>query len=212
MIVYSYSSDTGELVGQFQARLDPLETKVRGENVFLIPANATTNTPPVIPDGKVAVFKEGTWSLVDDYRGQTTYANDGSLLEIESLGTIPDGYSLTPPEPTLEEIRAKKKQELATKRYTLETGGITVNNVHIQTDRESRSNLIAARTLAKEDATYSTYWKTADGSFMKLDAETIIAIADAVVEHVEKCFRDEMQLAAQIDAATTLEELRAIEI
>ena len=152
----------------------------------------------------------GVYTIVEIKAALLDYQTHQAQPLVLAGGTVMQTYVAADIE--LDAAKEQAKTALASKRYDAETGGITVINVHIQTDRESRSNLIAARTLAKEDATYSTYWKTADGSFMKLDAETIIAIAYAVVEHVEKCFRDEMQLAAQIDAATTLEELRAIEI
>ena len=90
---------------------------------------------------------------------------------------------------------------LAGYRYGIETGGITFNSVSIKTDRESRANLIAARILAKEDVNYTVKWKTENG-FAELDAAAVLAVAQAVSDHVQKCFDVEADVAAQIEAGT----------
>jgi hypothetical protein len=90
---------------------------------------------------------------------------------------------------------------LAAYRYEVENGGITVSGVSVQTDRESRGNLTAARILAKEDPAYSTTWKTG-GGFVTLDAATILTIAQTVHDHVQKAFNVEAAVTAEIEAGT----------
>lgn len=214
MDIFNYQPDTGEFVGQSTARIDPLETEAQGQNVYLIPANATTVAPPAAPDGKAAVFDGVAWALVDDYRGQTIYGPDDETKEVEALGPIDDGWSLTaptPPVPTLAEEKADKKAALAAKRYAVEAGGITVGQTPVKTDRETQAILTGARTLAKEDPAYSVNWKT-PGGFVTMDAATIIAVADAVAAHVQACFDNEMNITAQIDAAADVAAVRAIDL
>jgi hypothetical protein len=83
-------------------------------------------------------------------------------------------------------------------RYAKETGGLNVNGVAIQTDRESRASLIAARILAKENAGYTVKWKT-EGGFVTLNAAQAIAIADAVGAHVQKCYAAEALVQPQLE-------------
>lgn len=118
---------------------------------------------------------------------------------------------LMPPDPTLDELKARKKADVATARYEAETGGCTVDGVMIATDRGSQALLTAAVVMARLDPEFKTKWKCADGSFKQLDAFQLRAIGDAVIAHVESCFAREGELCEQIDAATTPEELDAIQ-
>lgn len=97
-----------------------------------------------------------------------------------------------------ETVKINLKQYLANYRYSIETGGLN----GIQTDRETRANLVSARTLAKEDANYTVKWKAANGAFVTLNAAQIIATADAVAAFVAKCFASEESVATAIDAGT----------
>lgn len=95
-------------------------------------------------------------------------------------------------------LPSRLKQYLANYRYSIETGGLN----GIQTDRETRANLVSARTLAKEDDNYTVKWKAANGAFVTLNAAQIIATADAVAAFVAKCFASEESVATAIDAGT----------
>lgn len=58
MKIFHYHPDTGILIGEGVADESPLEP-----GVWLIPAAATTTEPPTAPDGEVAVFADGSWTL-----------------------------------------------------------------------------------------------------------------------------------------------------
>lgn len=122
--------------------------------------------------------------------------------------TVPD--EPLPPEPTLDELKAQKKAEIASARYDTETGGCTVDGVTIATDRGSQALLTAAVVTARLDPEFKTRWKCADGRFKQLDAFQLRAIGDAVIAHVEACFAREGELVELIDAAQTPEDLAAI--
>ena len=121
--------------------------------------------------------------------------------------TMPD--EPLPPEPTLEELKAQKKAEIAAARYKAETSGTTVNGVLIDTGRDSQALITGAALAAMLDENYSLNWKTTSG-FIHLTAPEIIAVAQAVRAHVQACFDKEGELVARINAATTKEELDAI--
>jgi hypothetical protein len=111
--------------------------------------------------------------------------------------------------PTFEDLRNRKYREIAQARYNAEIAGITINGVSIKTDRESQGLITGAALKAMQDPDYTCRWKGIDG-FMTLNATQIIAIADAVRQHVQSCFDHEAELQPLIEAATTEAELEAI--
>lgn len=121
--------------------------------------------------------------------------------------TVPD--EPLPPEPTLDELKAQKKQEIAAARYAAETAGTTVNGITIDTGRDSQALITGAALAAMLDENYSLNWKTANG-FIHLTAPEIIAVAQAVRAHVQTCFDREGELVALVDAAETAEDLDEI--
>ena len=64
MRIYHYHPDTKEYLGNGKARLSPLDAK-EGNEVFLIPANATEIVPPKEVEGKARVFENNAWKYVD---------------------------------------------------------------------------------------------------------------------------------------------------
>lgn len=129
----------------------------------------------------------------------------------EILSVWGDTPTVKDPEPTLDELKAAKRDEIAAARYEAETGGCTVDGVMIATDRGSQALLTAAVVMARLDLEFKTQWKCADGSFKQLDAFQLRSIGDAVIAHVEACFAREGELCELIDAAQTPEELAAIQ-
>lgn len=105
MLVYHYDEETKEFLYEEEASIDPLETGLKGENVYLLPANATFEKPLEKQDYKAVVFNGETWEYIEDYRGVTVWKSYYESMVIEELGAIPDGYSLEQPEMTEEEKR-----------------------------------------------------------------------------------------------------------
>lgn len=111
--------------------------------------------------------------------------------------------------PSLPELKAQKKAEIAAARYEVETAGTTVNGVLIDTGRDSQALITGAALAAMLDPEYSLNWKTVDG-FNHLTAPEIIAVVQAVRAHVQACFDREAELCALVDAAETKEDLDEI--
>ena len=59
------SDGPNEYNGSSEARLDPLETEEQGEDVYLLPANATFIEPPQAGENEIQVFDTDmeTWSV-----------------------------------------------------------------------------------------------------------------------------------------------------
>jgi hypothetical protein len=111
--------------------------------------------------------------------------------------------------PTLARTKADKREEIAESRWQAETGGLAVNGMTIATDRESQALITGAALQATIDASYTCQWKTAAG-FVTLDATAILAVAQAVREHVQESFDREAELAGEVGAAVSIEAVEAI--
>jgi hypothetical protein len=114
--------------------------------------------------------------------------------------------------PTMEQVRQWKCAGLAELRWEKETGGTTFNGLSIATDAVSQTKIIGAVVGAQIDPNAVINWKTADGAFVTLDAHAITAVAMAVRAHVQACFDREAELKAEIEAASTVEEIVAIDL
>jgi hypothetical protein len=76
----------------------------------------------------------------------------------------------------------------------------------------SQTNYIGAVVGAQIDPDAVIDWKMADGTFVKLDAAAITAVALAVRAHVQACFDNEAVLKAQIETAITAEEIAVVDL
>ena len=76
------------------------------------PANALRGEePPTARPGFHPAEKAGQWIAIEDHRGETGYVN-GQPHEIKDFGPLPDGWSDTPPPPTLHEAREARLDEV----------------------------------------------------------------------------------------------------
>ena len=90
MKIYPYSQITGESLGKEKnARLDPLETEKQKKDVFLLPAFCTDIKPPSTKKNEAAVFENGAWSIVPDYRGTVYYTGKDTFTITELGDNIP---------------------------------------------------------------------------------------------------------------------------
>lgn len=69
---------------------------------------------------------------------------------------------------------------------------------------------ILLTALAISDPDMTVDWKLGNGQFITLNSPTIIALAGAVLAHVQAQFTQEKDLNILVDQATTFEELNAI--
>jgi hypothetical protein len=90
MKVHNYSRDTGEYISSTDARESPLEP-----DVFLVPAYATTTSPPDVGQNQAAVWGGSSWSVVPDHRGETYWDTSGEMVVIEGLGVSPESDWVT---------------------------------------------------------------------------------------------------------------------
>lgn len=106
-----------------------------------------------------------------------------------------------------EEVTAQWADQIAARRFQVETGGVTVEGVQINTDRDSQSLLTGAAFAASLDPGYHIKWKAATG-FVDLTGEQILGIASQVRAFVQACFNREAKLLGAVaDGSITSEML-----
>lgn len=124
MKVYNYDPETGIYINEGIADESPLE-----EGVWLIPAHATEIAPPSVPEGKVAVWKDGSWS-------------------VETAPAKPEPIKPNPvPEPTQQE-----RANAAARRYLGDTDWYVIRQVEtgVAVPQEILDKRAAARESIKE--------------------------------------------------------------
>lgn len=107
---------------------------------------------------------------------------------------------------TIEELRARKLQELAQQRYMIETAGITFAGEKVRTDRQSQGMLTAAWVSAQQNPGAKIDWKGPAG-WQLVDKGTIEAMSSAVGAHVQACFSAERLHAEKISNLKTSGEI-----
>lgn len=163
----------------------------------------------------------GWWpvhSEVPDY-DQSTQRLSGQIDETpdpttKTVTVRPLVVNLTPAEleARLIALRAERKSAATALRWEKETGGILIGGVPVATDDRSKTLILGKRAQAQSNPTMSFRWKAASGDWVDLTGAQIIAIADAVGDHVQACFDREGELQDLIDAAETAGDALAVDI
>lgn len=93
---YQYNAD-GYFVGEV-------------EDYGLLPNNAT-HTQPAFTEGFIPRWTGAAWEQVVNMKGRSGYLN-GQPYAITEYGPAPDGWSETPPLPTLADAQTTKRQQI----------------------------------------------------------------------------------------------------
>ena len=107
--IYLYDNNN-EYIGESITMLDPEETRLQGKEVWLMPPNSTT-LKPELKKGYAPVWNSETWDYVEDHRGKKGYVGK-TVVEIQKLGPLPDGFTTEKPEMTSEELKEQHRQEI----------------------------------------------------------------------------------------------------
>ncbi len=195
---------TGEALKAFIESQAPDRSWFESQEAALTAAKPEMTTlPPELAD---AVPVERAIRPVEWYQTSRVGApvlRDGSWIRPVEVVDLPDD---TP----IEDLRSRLQSAIAAHRYRIETQGLPFGTSRIKTDRESQATITSAWSVAKQNPSTVVDWKAEDG-WVQLDAATVVAIGDAVFDHVQSCFTREKQLSEAVAAAATFEELRAID-
>lgn len=142
-----------------------------------LPSRSTPTPPPELEGEQVA-----RWT--------------GSGWEVLECAPEPDPLP-TPDWPAL----------IAARRYQVETGGVTVEGIPVNTERDSQALMTGAAFAASLDPAYHIKWKAATG-FVDLTGEQVIGLASQVRAFVQACFNREAELLGFVaDGSITAEML-----
>lgn len=117
---------------------------------------------------------------------------------------------------TLDLARKKKRADIKAKRQEEEEGGFAVPGVGVfDSDPASQTKIIGASVAAQkalhEGSTFSRTWTTADDGSVLLDAEQMLAVGMALMDHVDAVHQTARTLRVLIDQAETMEQLGAVD-
>ncbi|MEQ8822744.1 MAG: DUF4376 domain-containing protein [Filomicrobium sp.] len=194
MIVYSYAEDTGELVGQMQARILPKRENLPDEDArkWQIPANATRLQPPIAGVGQVAVYGAGAWTTQIDKRGETWWTATGEEKVVDFIGDpAAQGLLSEKPEiaPTNEDVNAERDRRIAL-GFTFEGRSYQWNESAITSAATGATvaigNGVQAGDLRWHGGDSDFYWTDEDNSDVPMDAPTVQALHAAMRAHQQK--------------------------
>lgn len=140
---------------------------------------------------------------------RTQLATVSNAADIASLVTATDTTVVTP---TLESVKAAKLAQIADWRYRQEVSGIDVNGMLVLTDRETQAQLTGAYVSLTQGLVQNVNWKVNSTTWITLTLLEIAAMAEAVSNHVQRCFTAEYMLTQQVQAATTIEQVQNISL
>lgn len=96
MNLYNYDKNTKEYLSTTIASADPMETKIRGEFVPLVPACATVIEPPKTGENEVAIFNGKVWEIKKDFRVSHKICDENfNIKDITEIGEIEENYLIT---------------------------------------------------------------------------------------------------------------------
>lgn len=142
--------------------------------------------------------------------GDITQMFHPSLVWIECPSEVQQGWLFDGEvfvAPVISSIsNAELKAIIAEERYRREGAGITVEDLAIETTRDSQALIAGTGLSAILDPEYRCNFKTANG-FVEIVAPQIITIAKAVRTHVQACFDHELTLLRAVEAGTYTDEM-----
>lgn len=173
---YRFDEDTKEYIGKEIAQLDPLETKKRGESVYLLPANSTFVAPTEKREGFAFIWNGSEWKEIEDYRGKEYYPAGSNYystpIEMKELGALPEGASLERPEKTEEEIAAETMSNAKSERATF-VSRIVVEVDGMKFDGDETSQDRMARSIVALNDGETVQWVLADNTIAQVTKEQL---------------------------------------
>jgi hypothetical protein len=225
MKIYNYSPLTGEYVSTEDALRSPLDT----EEIYLVPANATTIAPNESKAGYVEVFADNKWTAVEDHRGTQCWLADGTKITITELGPLPAGALTekpvpvvpTPVEPTLTELKQKQVSELSLAcRVSIMAGfeSSALGSVHLYPSGPAAQANLAAKAQAStfpnlpKDWSTSVMCKDSAGTWAALShtATQIQQVSLDWIQHLDTNLARYNMLKQKVEAAKTEADVTSI--
>ena len=186
MKVYFYDEITKEFTMSADALKDPLESKIQGKDVWLLPANATFDEPLPNKDGYKVVYKDG-WKYEE----------------------IPQPKP--EPEPTHDELKSQKRAEKNSARDRTQQGGFEYLGKTFDSDPISCQRIsTAAQAMAFAPEETAIVWTCQDNTTISLNKTQLAGLVAALAMHSNTCHQKATALKAEVEKAKSKEELEKI--
>lgn len=155
--------------------------------------------------GIPAPRQDGIWVESEGLKGyEIIIGEDGNLISREKEKTNQEKVKI---KKTLMQNQVKmNRDEVETKTCPTPFG---VFDTNIDSQRKINGACTAAMALG---TSYSVNWRLSNNSFITLNNEDMITVGLLVAAHVDACQQRKNALDSLIDAATTLEDLEAIDV
>lgn len=115
------------------------------------------------------------------------------------------------PERPLEELKKAKREEINQARDKAEQGGFEYLGKMFDSDQVSCIRMMGARdALALAPETVTITWTCQDNTTIELNHSQLVGLVNALATWSNTCHQKASELKAQIDAATSAEELNSI--
>jgi len=173
-------------------------------------------------EGKKITIRDGMLRFLSSEKKTVYNTQDGTELEIPENEDVPDGYTEVKRPSELyywqdgewildiEQLKAKKIAELADSRWQEETAGYIYKGHEFHSDRESQDRVFQAYMASLSDSNFTVTWKTKTG-WLEMTASDFIALYNEFQTFLQGLYQKEKALQEQVEAATTIEELEAIQ-
>ena len=115
------------------------------------------------------------------------------------------------PEPTLDELKLAKREEINQARDAAEQGGFEYMGKTFDSDQVSCLRMTsAAQAMALAPEESAIVWTCQDNTTISLNKEQLVGLVAALAQHSNSCHQKATALKAEIDKAKTAEELEKI--
>lgn len=203
------------------------------ESISSVPNATLLAIPNVIPSNSVAVFRPGEnpgWEIVAKHSG--TFYNTETRAQVKDTvfyGNLPSNVTDKKPLPftkwdtTLNEWVPDPDQIRSAMLATLNSiytsklaKGFIFQQKYIQSDENSQIRINTAASAAAackaSGSAYSVDWITGDNSILTMDADYTILMQRTCFTFINACASHFRELKNQLIAATTAEQLQAIDV
>ena len=132
---------------------------------------------------------------IDEFPEPISWDNDGNPI----YGSVDINF-----------LKIGKLHELADLRWQEETNGYMYNGHEFHSDRESQDRVFQAYMASLNNPNFAATWKTKTG-WLEMTASDFITLYNEFYVFLQNLYQKEKNLQEQIEAATTIEELEAIQ-
>lgn len=155
-------------------------------------------------------FYKGNFNR-EKYAKCAKWCNENNNATIVDRGDYYEVVAI--PAPSLEELKEQKLYELKTTRDTAEVEPITYQGYSFDYDSKARERINAAIIALESAGTAATLtWTTADNKDVKVTAANLRGVITQVALRSDKLHTAYRKAKAKVEAATSKEEVDAVEL